>query len=121
MRNRNQKKRIDQFLLLFALFLGLSTGGLYAQTTQHLQTDSGQSIPDTLLFKLQKGQAAITEINAANTKGYSSAEVRADLAAIKRDIEPIKKDLRVSRKVLDPKTLISYNLILKDSQDKLDE
>lgn len=120
MRNYSHKKIIDKLLWSFGIVLSLSGSGLYAQTTPHLQSDSGQSIPDTLLFKLQKGQAAITEINAANTKGYGSAEVRADLANIREDIDPIKKDIRTARKVLDPKTLISYNLILKNSQDKLD-
>jgi potassium efflux system protein len=120
MHNHNDKGSIRRFLCLLTIALYFSGSGLYARSLPQLKSDSGQSIPDTLLFKLQKGQAAITEINAFNTKGYGSAEVRADLATVRQDIDPIKKDLRLGHKVLDPKTLISYNLILKNSQSTLD-
>lgn len=86
-----------------------------------LKTDSGHTIPDTLLFKLQKAQAAITEVNTANQKGYGSADVRADLTDIRNDIRPIKADLRVPRRTFDPKTLVNYNLILNNSQKKLQD
>lgn len=111
------------FWLLFPVWFAVLT--LYgtpsiAQATPKLKTDSGRSIPDTLLFKLQKAQAAITEVNAANEKGFGSARVRADIAEIQQNIAPIKKDLVSPAKVIDPKSLISYNLILKDALDKLD-
>ncbi|HEY9001558.1 MAG TPA: mechanosensitive ion channel domain-containing protein [Mucilaginibacter sp.] len=108
-------------LILTGLFI---TGGVRRAFTQTpgkvtLKNDSGQSIPDTLLFKLQKAQAAITEINASNQRGYGSAEVRADLADIRNDIAPIKADVRFPQKTIDPKTLVSYNLILNNSEEKL--
>jgi potassium efflux system protein len=113
----NGPVKISLFLLvLLCLLTGQAAD---AQTAPKLKTDSGQTIPDTLLFKLQKAQAAITEVNAANEKGFGSAELRADLASVQQNISPIKKDLASARKVIDPKTLISYNLILKDAQDKL--
>lgn len=92
-----------------------------AQANVTLKNDSGQSIPDTLLFKLQKAQAAITEINAANRKGYGTADVKADLAAIKNDIAPIRADLGQRHRSPDPKTLMNYSLILNNSQQKLQD
>jgi potassium efflux system protein len=92
-----------------------------AQSSLKIKADSGQSIPDTLLFKIQKAQATITEINAATKKGYGAVEVRSDLEAMLTSITPIERHLKVSRKVIDSKTLIGYNLILKDSQDKLEK
>lgn len=107
------------FFLLLSLFYLSFSQIAEAQTSLQLKTDSGQTIPDTLLFKLQKAQAAITEVNAANEKGFGSAEIRTDLAAIQQNMAPIKKDLASPRRVIDAKTLISYNLILKDAQNKL--
>nr|WP_249665293.1 mechanosensitive ion channel domain-containing protein [Mucilaginibacter sp. Bleaf8] len=92
-----------------------------AQTTLNLKSDSGQAIPDTLLFKLQKAQATITQVNTANKKGYGLDQMRVELAQINKDVAPIKADLRITGKVIDSKTLFSYNLILKNSQDKLSE
>jgi potassium efflux system protein len=105
------------FLLLTLLCFHFGTAN--GQINTKLKTDSGRSIPDTLLFKLQKAQAAITEVDAANEKGFGSAEVRADLVTVQQNTAPIKRDLKSPRRVIDPKTLISYNLILKDAQDKL--
>jgi potassium efflux system protein len=107
------------FFLLLSLFYLSFSQVAEAQTSPQLKTDSGRTIPDTLLFKLQKAQAAITEVNAANEKGFESAEIRADLAVIQQNMAPIKKDLASPRRVIEPKTLISYNLILKDAQNKL--
>ncbi|WP_419698783.1 mechanosensitive ion channel family protein [Mucilaginibacter sp. NFX135] len=109
-----------QIYLLFLLIAGCFVPTVsQAQNQVSLKSDSGQSIPDTLLFRLQKAQAAITQVNAANTRGYGSAKVRGDLDAIRKDIWPIAKDLSVPGKVPDPKTLSSYNLILNNSQQKL--
>ncbi|MBV8389927.1 MAG: mechanosensitive ion channel [Mucilaginibacter sp.] len=108
-------------LILTGLLITSGVMSAFAQTPGKivLKNDSGQSIPDTLLFKLQKAQAAIIEINASNQRGYGSAEVRADLTDIRNDIAPIKADLRFPHKTIDPKTLVSYNLILNNSEEKL--
>jgi len=105
------------------MILVLAFTGAFSQTPPKavLKTDSGQSIPDTLLFKLQKAQAAITEVNAANQKGYGAADVRTVLVTIRNNIAPIQADLRIPRKALDPKTLMNYNLILNNSQQQLQD
>lgn len=97
----------------------LAAGETTAQVTTKFQTDSAYSIPDTLLFKLQKAQAAITEINAANKKGYGISRIKSGLEEIKNSVDPIKEDLSESKKIVDSKDLLSYRLILKDAQSKL--
>jgi potassium efflux system protein len=58
------------YLLLSALFFAVSSSAALAQDTAKAKTDTALSVPDTLLFRIQKAQAAITEINATNKRGY---------------------------------------------------
>ncbi|MCD8738986.1 mechanosensitive ion channel [Mucilaginibacter roseus] len=81
--------------------------------------DTVNTIPDTLLFKIQQAQAAITEINAANKKGYRIDDIKNGLNDVKTSISPVKADLAIPKKVIDTKSLLSYNLILKNAQSKL--
>ena len=92
---------------------------VHAQDSIKTPTDSAQTIPDTLLFRIQKAQAAITEINATNKRGYGIDNIRTGLAEVNKDVAPVKKDLDMARKVIDSKSLLSYNLILKDALTKL--
>ncbi|WP_352432881.1 mechanosensitive ion channel domain-containing protein [Mucilaginibacter sp. PAMB04168] len=91
----------------------------YSQDTTTAKTDSAQTIPDTLLFRIQKAQAAITEINATNKRGFGIPAIRTGLNDVKKDLAPIKRDMDASRKMIDSKSLLSYNLILKDALTKL--
>lgn len=104
------------FNLLFLILFNLPALG---QTKVTVKTDSGSTIPDTLLFKLQKAQAAVTEVNATNKNGYDLDDIRDGMADLRNNIEPIKLDLKEPKKVIDPKTLISYKMILNDAQTKL--
>ncbi|WP_295770074.1 mechanosensitive ion channel domain-containing protein [uncultured Mucilaginibacter sp.] len=90
-----------------------------AQDSAAVKTDSALTIPDTLLFKIQKAQAAITEINATNKRGYGIENIQNGLKEVRADVAPVKKDIDVARKVLDTKSLLSYNLILKDALTRL--
>jgi potassium efflux system protein len=107
------------YLLLSALFFAVSSSAALAQDTAKAKTDTALSVPDTLLFRIQKAQAAITEINATNKRGYGIDNIRNGLADVKQDITPVKKDMDVPRKVIDTKSLLSYNLILKDALGRL--
>ncbi|UHG94250.1 mechanosensitive ion channel family protein [Spirosoma oryzicola] len=78
-----------------------------------------QTIPDTLLFKIQKAQSVITEIKAANKRGYGVARVRAGLADVKTNIAPVTADINAQNKAIDAKTLSNYSLLLNDALDKL--
>ncbi|GAB4022391.1 hypothetical protein GCM10028808_70010 [Spirosoma migulaei] len=88
-------------------------------TTKTKTTSSGQTIPDTLLFKIQKAQSVITEIKAANKKGYGIARIRSGLATVKSNVAPVAADLRTNRKTIDSKNLANYGLILNDALEKL--
>src|SRR4051812_19757205 len=105
--------------LLFSAFVFTVTPPAIAQDTTKAKTDSAQTIPDTLLFRIQKAQAAITEINATNKRGYGIDNIRSGLVDVQQDIAPVKKDMDVPRKVIDAKSLLSYNLILKDALGRL--
>lgn len=105
------------FVLLLLLVISNTT--ISAQIKLTLKNDSGQSIPDTLLFRLKKAQGAIAEINAANKNGYGTEQIKTDLAGVRNNIAPIKTDLNTHSRVIEPKNLISYNLILKNSEKKL--
>jgi potassium efflux system protein len=90
-----------------------------AQDSSQVKSDSAQTIPDTLLFRIQKAQAAVTEINATNKRGFGIPAISDGLAAVKKDIAPVKRDLDAAGKLTDTKSLLSYNLILKDALTKL--
>ncbi|WP_233207959.1 MULTISPECIES: mechanosensitive ion channel domain-containing protein [unclassified Siphonobacter] len=101
------------------LLLLLSTLPVLAQDQVPILADSVHAIPDTLLFKIQKAQAAITEINAANKKEYGVNRIQEGIEQAETTINPIKADLTTSGSTLHAKDLQSYSLILKDAQTKL--
>lgn len=122
------KRRIEyikrNFLhLVFLVMMALASFALMPPTAAAQNkpaiSDTVNAIPDTLLFKLQQAQAAITDINAANKKGYRIDDIKSGLNDVKTSISPVKKDLAIPKKVIDTKSLLSYNLILKDAQSKL--
>ncbi|TWR25517.1 mechanosensitive ion channel [Mucilaginibacter achroorhodeus] len=86
-----------------------------------LKSDSGQTLPDTLLFRMQRAQAAITEINAANKDGYNTLTARQTLKDIRQNVQPIKEDLDIKERIIEPKILSNYQLILKTSQENLQD
>lgn len=109
---------------LFQLLLTLSIVGVVtlsqAQDTVTTRNSApDQTIPDTLLFKIQKAQSVITEIKAASKKGYGITRIRTGLATVKADVAPILADTQALAKTLDAKNLSNYNLILNDALTKL--
>lgn len=102
--------------ILFSLFFFQKTG--FANQIASSK-DSTKIVPDTLLFKIEKAQAIITEINSNNNKGFNILILRKNLATVKENIEPVRQDLEIDNKSIDSKTLQSYSLILKDAQSKL--
>ncbi|MFW0717872.1 mechanosensitive ion channel family protein [Pedobacter sp. N23S346] len=88
------------------------------QNTENRTVDSAKTIPDTLLFKLQSAQSAITEINAVNKKGYDVEGIRRQIDAVKENVNPLVKAFK-AKDDLDTKNLLSFNLILRDADTKL--
>jgi potassium efflux system protein len=84
-----------------------------------ISKDSASSVPDTLLFKIQKAQSSIMEINSANKRGFDIDGYRKSLQGIKNNLIPLQQDLKMPDKNIDNKSLQSYNLIIKDAQLKL--
>lgn len=105
-------------LVLLTLFV-FTFSQLPAQNTSVQSADSAITIPDTLLFKIQKAQSAITEVNAANKKGYNIPYLRNTLNDIRSNIAPLQRDFKDSNQTIETKSLISYGLILKDASDRL--
>ncbi|QRQ99524.1 mechanosensitive ion channel family protein [Dyadobacter sandarakinus] len=75
-------------------------------------------IPDTLLFKIEQAQAAVTQINAANKKGYNSQGIINDLKTARSNVRQIEEAISVAKPVPDSKNLANYRLMLTDVQQK---
>ncbi|MCX6214734.1 MAG: mechanosensitive ion channel [Spirosoma sp.] len=78
-----------------------------------------QTIPDTLLFKIQKAQSVISQIKAANKRKYGISRIRSGLADVKANLAPIVADMRAHGQEVDTKNLVNYSLILNDGLKKL--
>lgn len=90
---------------------------LWAQN-KPIAIDSSVVIPDTLLFRLEKYQAAITQMNGANKKGYDGPNIRQDLNQIQRNVAQIDSAMQLNKTIPDNKTLLNYRLMLTDAQTK---
>ncbi|MBD2756729.1 mechanosensitive ion channel family protein [Spirosoma validum] len=112
------KKYFSQ-LLLSVFILAVPTASIAQDTVRVQDKAIGQTIPDTLLFKIQKAQSVITELKAANKRGYGITRIRTGLASVKANINPISADVQAHKKVVEAKNLTNYNLILNDALEKL--
>lgn len=111
--------KVFSFQILILALLSFSFSPSYAQDVKDVTTDSAITIPDTLLFKIQKAQSAITEVNAANKKGYNIEGLKSTLAEIQQNIKPLQQDFKSSKNRIETKSLLSYSLIIKDANDQL--
>jgi potassium efflux system protein len=112
-----QKVRFT-FLILVLL---VSSGSFLLAQNKNFLPDSSAVIPDTLLFRLEKYQAAINEMNGANKKGYDRDKIRALLKNIKNNVAQIDSAMQVDKTVPDSKNLLNYRLMLTDAQLKTAE
>ena len=112
------KAHINAVLIIFLFFMALVPAK--AQDTARTTDKSvAQTIPDTLLFKIQKAQSVITQIKADDKKRYGLTRIRAGLTEVKTNVAPVSADLRAHGKSVEPKNLSNYNLILNDALKKL--
>lgn len=112
------KIKLPTFLVL--LLLLLTPVIIRAQNGVKLAADSSSTIVDTLLFKIQTAQSAVNEIDAYNGKPKDIDRIRKDFNALQNDLKPVKEDLEDSSKAIDKKSLLSYQLLLKDASEKLE-
>lgn len=113
------KASLYAFLLFFSLALLLKPEIIKAQEEGKKAADSSTTIPDTLLFKIQAAQSAINEIEAANEKIGDINRIKGDFNTLNEDLEPVKSDLEDVKKTIDKKSLLSYELLLKDALARL--
>ncbi|MBC3787738.1 mechanosensitive ion channel family protein [Spirosoma utsteinense] len=106
-------------LLVSLLLIGVCRPLVGQNTDSTTAKPVAQSIPDTLLFKIQKAQSVITQIKAADKKKYGITRVRAGLATVKTTIAPVAADVRTHGKTIDSKNLSNYSLILNDALKQL--
>ncbi|MEX8549393.1 MAG: mechanosensitive ion channel domain-containing protein [Mucilaginibacter sp.] len=76
-------------------------------------------VPDTLLFRIGQAKNAIEQINSHNKTGYNLAQIRAELPEVQANIAEIKEDMVGSTRIIETKTLLSYQNILKNEQSQL--
>ena len=113
------KASLYVFLLFFSLALLLKPEIIKAQEESKNAADSSTTIPDTLLFKIQAAQSTINEIEAANEKIGDISRIKGDFNTLNKDLEPVKSDLEDTKKTIDKKSLLSYELLLKDALTRL--
>jgi potassium efflux system protein len=104
------------FTALFLLFF--TTLGIVQAQNKNVRPDSSAVIPDTLLFRLEKYQAAITQMNAANKKGYDREKIKNELAKIQSNVSQVDSAMQVDKTIPDTKNLLNYRLMLTDAQLK---
>jgi potassium efflux system protein len=106
-------------LLFLAFFYFIYPSQIHAQGRAAKPADSSSVIPDTLLFKIQTAQSTVNEIDAANEKAWETERIRKEFKTLSADLKPIKNDLEDTAKTIDKKSLLSYELLLKDAQERL--
>lgn len=112
-----QRWFVQVVVSLFVLVAAVSA--IAQDTTQSQEPSVRPSIPDTLLFKIQKAQSVITEINVAEKKGYGIGRIRDALANVKTNVAPVLSDVQNHKQTIDAKNLANYNVILNDALLKL--
>ncbi|GAB4044539.1 mechanosensitive ion channel family protein [Spirosoma jeollabukense] len=112
------KASVNALLISFLFFTALLPS-MAQDTTRTTDKSAAQTIPDTLLFKIQKAQSVITQIKSDDKKRYGLARIRAGLSEVKTNVAPVSADLRAHGKSVEPKSLSNYNLILNDALKKL--
>jgi small-conductance mechanosensitive channel len=106
----------SNFLWPLLILLFLSFGTAAQDTTQ--KPTKAIVIPDTLLFRIEKAQAVVTQINAANKKGYDSDLIRKELTAVKKNVDQIQAAVGVENAIPGNKDLQNYRLMLTDVQQR---
>jgi potassium efflux system protein len=90
-----------------------ATASPQQDTTQNVK---GKVIPDTLLFRIEKVQAEITEINAANRRGYGTDKARQELQKIRASLTEVETALQVKNPLPASKDLVNFRIMLTDIQ-----
>ncbi|WP_299287904.1 mechanosensitive ion channel domain-containing protein [uncultured Mucilaginibacter sp.] len=82
---------------------------------------ANQVVPDTLLFRIAQAKNAIEQINSHNKTGYNLEQIRTELPEVQANVAEIKEDMVGSTRIIETKTLLSYQNILKNEQSRLSD
>lgn len=110
------------FLNVFILFYFASNTS-FAQQNPPVKTvlDSVIALPDTLISRIEQAKNAIMQINAHNKTGYNLDQIRLELPDVEANVAEIKEDMLGSTRIIEIKTLLNYQSILKGEQNQLAE
>lgn len=117
----HRKKDMSKSNFFWPLLILLTlTFGIAAQN-QTEKPAKAIVIPDTLLFRIEKAQAIVTQINAANKKGYDSEIIRKELSGVKKNVDQIQAAVGVDNAIPSNKDLQNYRLMLTDVQQRTEQ
>lgn len=101
--------------LLFVLMQSLSLA------QKPVGKDTNSVIPDTLLFRIEKYQSLITEINTTNKRSFDFTKIKTELLKQQANVAQIDTAMQVEKTTPDHKNLLNYRLMLTDAQQKTDQ
>ncbi|KAA6431577.1 hypothetical protein FEM33_25050 [Dyadobacter flavalbus] len=110
--------KVFRFFLILLIFSTCAVSFTAHAQRSDSTVKKGIVIPDTLLFKIEQAQAVITQINAANTKGYNSGNIRRELKTIKGNVGHIQRALADTEAIPNNKDLLNFRIMLTDVQQK---
>ncbi|RYY07709.1 MAG: mechanosensitive ion channel [Sphingobacteriaceae bacterium] len=104
---------------IFCLILNQHQAFSQEKTPVKTASDTAATIPDTLLFKIERAQNIITQINTSNKNNYNLTAIRTELPEIEANVNEVKDDVVGTSRIIEIKTLLSYQSILKGEQLQL--
>lgn len=107
--------------ILFCWFLNVHQVFSQEKTPIKTASDTIVKTPDTLLFQIERTQNVINQINSHNKSGYNLSLIRSELPEIINNVAEIKEDVSGTSRIIEIKTLLSYQSILKGEQQQLAE
>lgn len=120
-------------LMMIQLFISFLRSGklltglifLLIHTFSHAQKPTGKDtssvIPDTLLFRIEKYQSLITEINTTNKRSFDLNKIKTELLKHQANVTQVDTAMQVEKTAPDYKNLLNYRLMLTDAQQKTDQ
>lgn len=82
--------------------------------------DTSAVIPDTLLFRIEKYQALVNEINTTNKRNFDLVKLRSELLRHQANVAQVDTAMQVEKTLPDHKNLLNYRLMLTDAQQRTD-
>ncbi len=107
--------------ILFCWIFNVSQVFSQEKTPVKTASDTISGVPDTLHLRIENVQNAINQINSHNKNGYNLGLIRAELPDVTANVAEIKEDVSGTSRIIEIKTLLSYQSILKGEQLQLSE